>query len=83
MVPLTYIIDSKLKLKHFPSVWKQAIIIPILKPGKNTADLNPYRPIYLLNTLSKEQNQLNIRYNEQFGFQESLSTGLLVSPNWF
>ena len=91
IVQLTYIINSILKLQHFPSAWKQAIIIPILKPGKNSADPNSYRPISLLNTLSKvaervilnrlkaEQNKLNIRQDEQFGFQETLSTELPVA----
>src|SRR4029077_15889644 len=31
----------------FPSIWQEAILIPILKPGKDDADPNSYRPIAL------------------------------------
>ena len=90
-VQLAYIIDAILKLQHFPSAWKQAIIIPILKPGKNGADPNSYRPISLLNTLSKVaervilvrlktiERKLKIKQDEQFGFREHLSTELPVA----
>ena len=36
-----------------PSSWKEAIIIPIPKPGKNTSDPLLYRPIALTYTLCK------------------------------
>ena len=37
----------------FPSDWKEAIIIPILKSGKNPLDCGSYRPIALISCLSK------------------------------
>lgn len=38
---------------NFPAVWKTAIIIPILKPNKNTLDPVSYRPISLLSCTNK------------------------------
>ena len=41
-------------LKHlFPQAWKQALIIPILKPDKDPKDPKSYRPISLLSCLFK------------------------------
>ncbi|GBM22447.1 putative RNA-directed DNA polymerase from transposon X-element [Araneus ventricosus] len=37
----------------FPSCWQQAIIIPILKPGKEPSDPRNYRPIALTSCLCK------------------------------
>ncbi|GBN88931.1 RNA-directed DNA polymerase from mobile element jockey [Araneus ventricosus] len=37
----------------FPSCWQQAIIIPILKPGKEPLDPRNYRPITLTSCLCK------------------------------
>ncbi|GFX59854.1 hypothetical protein TNCV_4130971 [Trichonephila clavipes] len=41
------------KLKYFPKSWKTAVVVPILKPGKNSALAESYRPISLLPVLSK------------------------------
>ncbi|GFU24592.1 hypothetical protein TNCV_2265311 [Trichonephila clavipes] len=41
------------KLRNFPNAWKTAVIIPILKPGKNPKLAESYRPISLLPILSK------------------------------
>jgi hypothetical protein len=38
---------------HFPSVWKHARVISILKPGKDPALPSSYRPISLLDTIGK------------------------------
>ena len=37
----------------FPEKWKEAVIIPILKPGKDSTDTSSYRPIALISCLSK------------------------------
>ena len=37
----------------FPKKWKEAVIIPILKPGKDSMDASSYRPIALISCLSK------------------------------
>ncbi|GFW07221.1 probable RNA-directed DNA polymerase from transposon X-element [Trichonephila clavipes] len=50
---LTILINKILTLNYFPKAWKEAIIFPILKPGKNKNIPSSYRPISLLFTLSK------------------------------
>ncbi|GBL94579.1 putative RNA-directed DNA polymerase from transposon X-element [Araneus ventricosus] len=37
----------------YPTKWREAIVIPILKPGKDSADPMSYRPIALTSCLSK------------------------------
>jgi len=37
----------------FPNQWRQALVIPILKPEKDKFDVLSYRPISLISTLSK------------------------------
>ena len=37
----------------FPSSWKEALVIPIPKPGKDSSDPNNYRPIALTSCLCK------------------------------
>ena len=40
--------------KHvFPEKWKEALVIPILKPGKDPLECGSYRPIALISCLSK------------------------------
>jgi hypothetical protein len=65
---------------------KQANVIPILKPGKDPSDPKSYRPISLLNALSKIHERLllhrlksrvaehQIYLNKQFGSHEKHST---------
>ncbi|GFT35234.1 RNA-directed DNA polymerase from mobile element jockey [Trichonephila clavipes] len=66
--------------------WKTAVVIPILKPGKNSALAESYRPISLLPVLSKLAEKVilarlndhlereNILIPEQHGFRPRLST---------
>ncbi|KAL4113976.1 hypothetical protein QTP88_017519 [Uroleucon formosanum] len=37
----------------FPNQWRNATVIPIPKPNKNKFEINNYRPISLINTMSK------------------------------
>ncbi|GBM25257.1 RNA-directed DNA polymerase from mobile element jockey, partial [Araneus ventricosus] len=83
---LKIITDNIMKFGYFPTRWKTATIIPILKPGKDPTDPMSYRPISLLPSISKiaehillsrlndylEEN--NILIPEQFGFRKKLST---------
>ncbi|GBM53598.1 putative RNA-directed DNA polymerase from transposon BS [Araneus ventricosus] len=41
------------KEKKFSSLWKRAVVIPILKPGKDAKSPNNYRPIALTSVLCK------------------------------
>jgi hypothetical protein len=42
-----------LRTNHFPSAWKHARVISILKPRKDPAQSSSYRPISLLDTIGK------------------------------
>lgn len=85
---LLFIYNSCLKHKHFPQTWKEAIILPFHKPGKDKLFAANYRPISLLPTLGKmleiiilnrlkmHEKKHNIFIPEQFGFKKHHSTTL-------
>ena len=70
----------------FPPSWREALIIPIPKPGKDTKNPNNYRPIALTSCLCKTMERMvNARLNyclengdflakEQCGFRKGRST---------
>ncbi|GBN76753.1 putative RNA-directed DNA polymerase from transposon X-element [Araneus ventricosus] len=81
---ITNLTNAILRLQYFANSWKNSIIIPIHKPGKDPFNPTNYRPISLLSSLSKVvekiilnrlkpkvENQL-IPY--QFGFRKNHST---------
>jgi hypothetical protein len=49
---LKHIFNLSLSQKYFPTSWKQAAIVPVLKKG-SSASVSDYRPISLLNNFSK------------------------------
>jgi Notch-like protein len=49
---LKHIFNLSLTQHNFPTVWKQAAVVPVFKKG-NTASVSNYRPISILNTFSK------------------------------
>ncbi|GFT69252.1 probable RNA-directed DNA polymerase from transposon X-element [Trichonephila clavipes] len=51
--PTFFFIQQSLKEHCFPSSWREAIVIPILKPGKVATDPLSYRPIALTNCFCK------------------------------
>lgn len=71
---------------HFPSRWKQEIIVFIPKPGKDPTTPEGFRPITLLNNMGKlferiiktilDQHLENINFlnSKQFGFRKGYST---------
>jgi hypothetical protein len=79
-VQLTYIINSVLKLNPFPDQYKTAIVVPIPKAGKSLNKKENFRPISLLNSISKVieksmyrrfntfLDEHNITQDSQFGF---------------
>lgn len=83
---LTNLYNSMLNLGQFPKLWKNAIIIMVPKPGLNGKFPQNYRPISLLNAISKigekiirsrlndELEEKAIIPNEQFGFRHGHST---------
>ena len=49
---LLFIVNKSITFGKFPSVWKEAIVKPLFKAG-GKEDVNNYRPILILPTLSK------------------------------
>ena len=82
---ITFLIKKSLSLGIFPNVWKTANIIPIYKTGPKE-DVNNYRPISILPTVSKIMekwihlkfvNYLNdnkLLHEKQSGFRTGHST---------
>jgi hypothetical protein len=50
---LTHIVDALLFKGYFPAEWKVAQIVLLLKPGKPPKELTSYRPVSLLQIVSK------------------------------
>ncbi|GFW62661.1 probable RNA-directed DNA polymerase from transposon X-element [Trichonephila clavipes] len=83
---LTILINKILKFNHFPDNWKDAIIFPINKPGKDPHLASSYRPISLFSTNGKLTesiilhrlknfiNENNLLNPNQYGFTNKLST---------
>ncbi|GFW16687.1 probable RNA-directed DNA polymerase from transposon X-element [Trichonephila clavipes] len=83
---ITNIINNMLNLRYFPSAWKTAVVVPILKPGKDPTLAESHRHISLLPILSKlAEKIISTRLNdfleinkilipEQHGFRPRLST---------
>jgi len=85
------IFNAILTTHHFPTVWKHARFISILKPGKDPALPSSYRPISLLDTIGKvfekilltrilhEVNVRGLLRNAHFGFRPEHSTSLQLT----
>jgi len=86
IILLTYIFNAIFRLSYFPTTWKSALIITILKPGKQPDMPESYRPISLLPTFGKIFEKLflkrlvtialkqNALPSFQFGFRAKLFT---------
>lgn len=71
---------------EFPTEWRNAIIVPLLKPGKEGSDPAHFRPISLTSCLCKLfEKMVNVRFtwflesrgilnNDQCGFRKGRST---------
>jgi len=82
---LSDIFNSSVSQGYFPKLFKTARVIPIFKSG-DRSDVNNYRPISILHTLSKVFEKLvykqlynflekyKILYMKQFGFRRNKST---------
>ena len=55
---LLMIYNQSWKTGEFPHTWKEAIIIPIVKKGKNKQSKTSYRPISLLSCLGKTMERM-------------------------
>jgi hypothetical protein len=88
---LTLIFNKCFELSHFPTPWKHSRVALIPKPNKSRSDPNNYRPIHLLNSVSKllesfingylqdhlDDNEVIPQY--QYGFRRELSTSLQLT----
>lgn len=83
---LASLFNTCLRLSYFPKKWKHGNILMFHKPGKSSKDVNNYRPITLLTTLSKllekvidkrlkaSMETFQIIPPSQFGFRKGHST---------
>ena len=93
---LVYIINKSICTGSFPNIWKEAKIKPLFKSGDND-DINNYRPISILPTISKliEKwvdinfslflNNFNLLHKSQSGFRAKHSTEsamILMVDSW-
>ncbi len=60
-IPLTDLFNTSLRRGYFPNVWKEANVCPIFKAGDPSIASN-YRPISLLNTISKVLERAVFKY---------------------
>ncbi|KAJ2952394.1 hypothetical protein O0L34_g4681 [Tuta absoluta] len=79
------LVNKCLSLSHFPTIWKEAVVVVLRKPGKNDyTHPKSYRPIGLLPVLGKIVEKMlvkRIRWHtlpemsrQQFGFTPQRST---------
>ncbi len=82
---LLYLYNKIWNNHEIPSTWKEATIIPILKPNKCATEPKNYRPISLTSCLGKLLEKMvairltkiledNNLANEQYGFRRAYST---------
>lgn len=83
---LCILFNHCLNLGYFPRAWKEAIVVPILKPGSDPGQCGSYRPISLLSAVGKLFEyfvlgmindwmfESDILKDFQFGFRQGLST---------
>lgn len=58
LIKLTYLMNLVMKEQIYPDSWKQIKVVPILKPDKKPDVITSYRPIALINSLTKIFNKL-------------------------
>jgi hypothetical protein len=85
---LVQIFNAILHIHHFPTAWKHARVISVLKPGTDPALPSSYRLICLLDTIGKlfekillarilhEVSERGLMLDEDFGFRPRHSTSL-------
>ena len=88
--PLTEIINKSIETSTFPTQWKEAVVVPILKKG-DTKDPKNYRPVSCLAAASKVLEKVvcdqltkfievhKLLPNNQHGFRQARSTMTALS----
>ena len=84
---LTSLFNLSLSSSNLPSIWKQALIIPVPKPGKPAPNSTSYRPISLLCPASKVLERCILPLlsplspsSSQHGFRPNHSTTTALLP---
>ena len=85
---LTELYNLSVSKAEIPAIWKEATIIPILKPGKPVAESTSYRPISLLSPCVKVLERLLLPSCKaafelspnQHGFRSMRSTATALLP---
>ena len=76
---LLYIFNRIYSTGVFPSSWRQAIVVPLPKPGKDDSDPSNYRPIALTScvckTMERMVNNRLVYFLEQNGILSVLQSG--------
>ena len=83
--PITALFNKSISTGVFPTILKIAKVVPIFKKG-DIEEINNYRPIALLPTMSKiwekllntqlqeKLDELDVIINDQYGFRKNHST---------
>ena len=53
LIPLTDLVNACLSQSRVPDQWKESIVKPVLKKGKGNTSPDSYRPVSVMNSLSK------------------------------
>ena len=89
-----FITNCTLSMGYFPLIFKEGIIILILKPGKNPRLVSSYRPITLLEVPGKileriindrfmyHQETENKFHNQQYGFRKNRGTDIAIAKTY-
>ena len=93
---ILYIVNKSISISQFPDLWKEAKVKPLFKSGSKD-DINNYRPISILPTVSKliekwvekqfsqYLNEFNLLHKSQSGFRSRHSTEsalILMVDSW-
>jgi ribonuclease HI len=85
-IALKHLMNTLLTSAFVPPQWKESIIVPLLKPGKQEDDPNSYRPVALTSCLCKAMERILVNrlhwfletklkvHKDQAGFRKGCST---------
>jgi hypothetical protein len=85
VVQLSYITNAIFKLNHYPKAFKEALVVPIPKPGKSKGTITSYRPISLLSATSTIVEKVLMRWlnriTKQLGMEKTTQAGFRERHN--